>query len=80
MGAFIFPILIGCTMFLLGVLTGRLSKSFKKVGRFVINVDDPQKPAAFWLEFDYDLDVLERQAIIGLETTFHYSHSSPPIN
>ena len=78
--AFIFPILIGCTTFLLGVLAGRLSHSYKKVGRFVINVDDPTKQSAFWLEFDYDLDVLERQAVIGLETKFHHAatHSDPP--
>ena len=64
-------------MFLLGVIVGRLSKPCKNVGRFVINDGDPLKPA-FWLQLDYDLDVLERQAVLGLTVHHHSSHNRPP--
>lgn len=65
------PILIVCGAFILGIVTGRLSKRCKMVGRFVMNIDDPKKPA-FWLELDYDLDVLERQGVLGLKVDRHY--------
>lgn len=61
-------------MMVLGVIVGRLSLSYKKIGRFIINKDDPKEPA-FWLELKYDLDVIEKQSICGLEVVFH---TKPP--
>lgn len=49
---------------------GRISKRNTKVGRFMINNDDPMRPA-FWLELDYDLDVLEKQRSITFQIKFH---------
>ena len=72
----ILSILIMLAVFLLGFIAGRLSKRFKKIGRFVINEGDPTK-SAFWLELDYDLDVIERQDTIGLKVHFH--NSQPPM-
>lgn len=71
----IVPIAAATFTFVLGILVGRLSKSFKKIGRFMINDGDPQKDA-FWLEIDYDLDVIERQDVIGFEVKYH--SAQPP--
>ena len=74
----IFPILCAVATFIIGFIAGRISKSLPKyteIGRFVINDGDPTK-SAFWLELDHDLDVIERQDIIGLKVLFH----SPPKN
>lgn len=75
MEAFVYPIVCSVVLFILGFVAGRLSKAFKKVGRFVINEGDPLK-SAFWLELDYDLDVLERQDYIGFKVQYH----RPPEN
>ena len=77
MESFFIPIALGFAMFLLGFIAGRLSKSYKKIGRFVINDGDPKK-SAFWLELDHDLDVIERQKVIGLEIMLH--SFQPPQN
>ena len=74
MESFVIPVIFGFVMFLLGFIAGRLSKSYKKIGRFVINDGDPKK-SAFWLELDHDLDVIERQKVIGLQVLIH---SFPP--
>lgn len=71
MESFIFPVLIGIAIFILGIFAGRFSKSYKTIGRFKINEGDPTKPA-FWLEFDHDLDVIERQDTIGFKVFYHY--------
>lgn len=70
MSALILPVLYGLLMFVLGVITGRLLRSYKKAGRFMINKDDPTRPA-FWLSLDYDLDVIEKQHTIGFTVTNH---------
>lgn len=72
---FIGPIVFGAIMFLLGFVVGRLSKSYRKIGRFVINDGDPTK-SAFWLELDHDLDVIERQKVIGFRVMFHSPSSN----
>lgn len=74
MSAFILPVLYGLIMFVLGVITGRLLRSYKKAGRFMINKDDPTRPA-FWLSLDYDLDVIEKQHTIGFTVTQHTTHT-----
>lgn len=66
----ILPLLIAVLVLCIGFLLGRASKRYKKIGRFVINEGDPTK-SAFWLELDYDLDVIERQDTIGLTVQFH---------
>lgn len=76
MESFIIPVVFGAVMFLLGFIAGRLSKAYKKIGRFVINDGDPQK-SAFWLELDHDLDAIERQKVIGLQVLIH---EYPPKN
>ena len=75
MESFVIPVVFGAIMFLLGFAAGRLSKAYKKIGRFVINDGDPTK-SAFWLELDHDLDVIERQKVIGLRVIFHSLPSS----
>lgn len=71
MTSFILPILISAIVFILAFIAGRLSKSCKNIGRFMINQNDPKKPA-FWVEMDYDLDVIERQDKISFDVLFHY--------
>jgi hypothetical protein len=51
-------------------LFSRILKKNTKVGRFMINNDDPMRPA-FWLELDYDLDVLEKQRSITFQIKLH---------
>lgn len=75
MGALVLPMLYGFIMFALGVITGRLLRSYKKIGRFKINDGDPEKPA-FWLELDYDLDTIERQKTIGFQVKHHTTTST----
>jgi hypothetical protein len=71
MNTLIFSIILPIVLFALGVLTGLLIKgSYKEVGKFVINENDPTKPA-FWLHLEYDLDVLERQKVLGLRVSTH---------
>lgn len=70
MSALILPVLYGFIMFALGVISGRLLRSYKTIGRFCINNGDPKKPA-FWLELDYDLDTIERQKTIGFKVNYH---------
>lgn len=71
MTSFIFPAILILSAFVLGIIAGKLSSpKYKNVGRFNINKGDPKKPA-FWLELDHDLDVLERQAVIGFTIIFH---------
>lgn len=65
-------ILIGAVIFALGILIGRFLKPGKKIGRFVINDNDPTKPA-FWLALDFDLDVIEKQREVILGITRHTS-------
>lgn len=75
MSALVLPILYGFIMFVLGVITGRLLRSYKNIGRFCINNGDPKKPA-FWLELDYDLDTIERQKTIGFKIKYHNDATS----
>lgn len=65
-------ILIGVVIFALGILIGRFLKPGKRIGRFVINDNDPTKPA-FWLALDFDLDVIEKQREVILGITRHTS-------
>ena len=65
-------ILIGAVIFALGILIGRFLKPGKRIGRFVINDNDPTKPA-FWLALDFDLDVIEKQREVILGITRHTS-------
>ena len=71
MNTLIFSVILPIALFLLGLVTGLLIKgSYKEVGKFVINENDPTKPA-FWLHLEYDLDVLEKQRVLGLKVTTH---------
>lgn len=71
MNTLIFSVILPVVLFLLGLVTGLLIKgSYKEVGKFVINENDPTKPA-FWLHLEYDLDVLEKQRVLGLKVTTH---------
>lgn len=63
-------IVIGVIAFALGVLLGQYLKRYKNIGRFMINDGDPQRPA-FWLELDYDLDVIEKQRKVILSIKHH---------
>ena len=71
MNTIIFSVILPIVLFLLGLVTGLLIKgSYKEVGKFVINENDPTKPA-FWLHLEYDLDVLEKQRVLGLKVATH---------
>ena len=77
MASLIFPTLISLLLFALGFITGRLSKSWKRIGRFMINDNDPKK-SAFWLEIDCDLDTIEKQDVIGFKVQHHIIPNNPP--